>query len=88
MRFNGLAGSLPREIGYLSEVTLLEIKTESGLVGELPGELGHLSKLESLVLDSTGVSGEIPPEIGHLTNLKDAIHVQHIGDWGAAPRNR
>ena len=69
MTYNDLDGSLPREIGYLSELTVLEV-SGYGLAGEIPPEIGHLTKLEALVLDSTGVSGAIPPEVGHLTNLE------------------
>ena len=60
LAYNDLAGMLPREIGYLTELRTLDLSINYALVGDLPRALGNLTKLKSLVLQGTSVSGEIP----------------------------
>ena len=66
---NGLAGSLPPELGALSQLRSLEIGGNSGLTGPIPAELGNLSNLESLFLQETWLTGPIPAALGRLGNL-------------------
>ncbi len=68
LSFNNLSGSIPPELGNLSELTALNLHSNA-LSGSIPPELGDLSKLTKLELPSTGLSGEIPPELGGLTRL-------------------
>jgi Leucine-rich repeat (LRR) protein len=56
---------IPQEITYLSELTYLNLWTETG-VDSLPPEIGTLSKLKTLLVSSVR---SIPPEIGNLSNL-------------------
>ena len=70
LTYNDLAGILPREIGYLTELRTFDLSGSHALVGDLPRELGNLTNLESLVLQGTSVSGEIPRDLGNLTNLE------------------
>ena len=71
----GLTGTLPSEIGRLTELTSLNLGNLGGgpfnsLTGPIPPELGELKKLEVLWLDSNYLSGNIPPEFGGLESLQ------------------
>ena len=67
---NGLRGSIPPEIGSLTELRYLEIYSNS-LVGSIPPEMGQLANLQSLDLSNNLLAGFIPPELGQLAELKD-----------------
>ena len=67
--FDEMTGTVPPEIGNLTNLTKLRLGT-SALTGELPPEIGNLSKLESLEIGPNFMTGPIPPEIGKLTNLR------------------
>lgn len=64
----GLSGSLPSELGDLSELRLLHLYGND-LTGEIPPELGRLSNLDTLDLGDNELSGPIPSEIGRLSSL-------------------
>ena len=70
LTLNGLTGMLPREIGYLTELRVLDLSINHELTGDLPTELGNLTNLELLNLTATLMTGELPRELGNLTNLK------------------
>lgn len=65
-----LSGSMPAEIGELTELKIIDIPSQS-LSGEIPPELGNLAKLERLLLIRNRLSGSIPPELGNLANLEE-----------------
>ncbi|TVZ16701.1 thrombospondin type 3 repeat-containing protein [Maribacter sp. MAR_2009_72] len=74
---NGLVGSLPDELGNLSELQSLELHRNfyigyipNVINGSIPNTFQNLKKLEILNLFSTGISGAIPNEIGQMTALK------------------
>ncbi|KAF4354493.1 hypothetical protein F8388_022215 [Cannabis sativa] len=64
---NVLSGSIPAEIGQLSE---MQSFSSNGFVGELPTQLGKLTSLEQLYIDSSGVTGPIPQEFANLKSLR------------------
>ncbi len=65
---NNLTGSIPPEIGNLSNLNRLDLY-KNQLTGEIPHEIGNLTNLISLYLSFNKLVGEIPHEIGNLINL-------------------
>lgn len=65
---NNLNGSLPAELGHLSDLKSLDLE-ENALTGTIPIELGNLTKLEFLNIHTTSLTGPIPKSLGNLTNL-------------------
>ena len=55
---NGLRGTIPVELGQLSELTDLDL-AGNALRGEIPAELGDLSSLLHLDLSSNDLSGQV-----------------------------
>ena len=55
----GLDGSIPGDLGRLSELTHLDLSRNS-LTGEIPRELSWLSNLEELRLSGNNLTGCIP----------------------------
>ncbi|KAK2351947.1 putative leucine-rich repeat receptor protein kinase [Trifolium repens] len=68
LKFAGLKGTIPKEIGLLSKLNYLYLSGNS-LVGKIPPSLGNLTKLTYLALDANFLVGEIPPSLGNLTTL-------------------
>ncbi len=66
---NSLSGTLPSELGSLSNLQDLSLE-ENSLSGTLPSELGSLSNLQVLNLDRNSLSGTLPSELGSLSNLQ------------------
>ena len=66
---NQLTGSIPPEIGNLTNLRYLNL-SQNQLTGSIPPEIGNLTNLTGLYLNDNGLTGLIPSEIGNLTNLK------------------
>ena len=69
---NRLNGTLPAELGNLSNLTHLNLSRNS-LEGPIPPELGNLTSLRTLLLYTNDLSGELPRELANLTNLEELI---------------
>ena len=69
---NRLRGSIPSELGNLSELTLLNLNSNE-LNGSIPSELGNLDQLQYLNLADNQLTGSIPPELGDLAQLERLI---------------
>ncbi len=70
LRDNNLGGSLPAELGNLSNLSIIGLARNS-LSGSLPDSLGNLSGLTKLSLhDNTGLSGALPSGFTSLSNLQ------------------
>ena len=67
---NGLSGTIPPELGGLSNLESLWL-SGNDLSGAIPPELGGLPNLRQLFLDRNELSGAIPVELGDLSNLWD-----------------
>lgn len=62
LRENGLAGSIPPEVGELAQLTFLDMG-HNDLGGPVPPELSSLSELRQLRLADNYLTGPIPPEL-------------------------
>ena len=67
---NNLSGTIPRELGNLSDLQELSLCDNPSLTGVVPAELGNLSNLRRLDFDENQLTGAIPHELGNLTNLR------------------
>ena len=65
---NQLSGSIPSELGNLSNLEELWLR-ENQLLGAIPSELGNLSNLGILSLGDNQLSGAIPSSLGNLSKL-------------------
>jgi len=66
----GLTGSIPPEIGCLTNITHLNLNVNQ-LSGSIPPEIGNLTNITNFQLNNNQLTGEIPPELGNLTNLTE-----------------
>ncbi len=66
---NNLAGTLPLELGLLTEIQQLWLRNNA-LTGPIPAELGQLTLLRTLLLYSNALTGKIPEELGNLSQLE------------------
>jgi hypothetical protein len=64
VRSVGLKGTIPTELGLLSNLRLFLANDNPGLSGTLPTELGLLSNMEKVQLSLNDLEGIIPAEIG------------------------
>ena len=84
-----LRGSIPPEIGNLTELTYLNLGNNH-LVGRIPNEIGNLTKLSYLhlgVIDRVGanrMASPIPPELGNLREL-EVLDLSSNRLFGAIP---
>lgn len=69
LRLNGLAGSIPADLGGLSELETL-IFFRNTLTGPIPQSFSGLAKAKLVVLAGNRLSGPIPPALGGMTSLK------------------
>ncbi|WP_281635416.1 leucine-rich repeat domain-containing protein [Flavobacterium marginilacus] len=69
---NQLSGTIPPEIGKLTELKRLTLVGNS-ITGTIPPEIGQLRQLQILELHNNQLTGVIPPEIGELTQLINLI---------------
>ncbi len=68
LKDNNLSGTLPPELGNLTQLTQLDLEYNE-LTGPIPPELGDLPQLRRLVLGANELTGTIPPELGGLSQL-------------------
>ena len=71
---NQLTGSIPPEIGNLTNLTFLDLG-ENQLRGSIPSEIGNLTNLTSLGLDENQLTGEIPESICNLVENNCGIKI-------------
>ncbi|WP_425152687.1 Ig-like domain-containing protein [Candidatus Palauibacter sp.] len=66
---NGLDGSIPPEMGGLTDLNRLALD-HNRLRGSIPRTLGELSLLSTLTLSENALTGPIPPQLGRLSSLR------------------
>ena len=79
LRNNELTGSIPSELGSLSNLTALSLEYNQ-LTGPIPTELGNLSKLQFLNLGDNQLTRPIPSELGNLSkcNCSDLMRSEEL----------
>lgn len=80
---NSLSGTIPPELGQLSELVFLSLQ-DNALTGPIPAELGNLSRLQGLFLFNNQLTGSIPGSLGNLVAL-DALWLDRNGLTGQIP---
>ena len=80
---NQLTGSLPAELGRLTQLRRLELFHHQ-LTGAIPPELGQLTQLQYLDLSSNQLTGAIPVELSQLTQLQ-SLYLSHNQLMGGDP---
>ena len=69
LRAPGLTGTIPAALARLSNLTYLNLNSNS-LNGSIPPELGGLANLQELSLPYNFLSGSIPAELGDIDDLR------------------
>jgi len=68
LEFNNLQGTIPTEIGDLSNLQIINLKGNN-LSGNIPTEIGRLSSLQELYLEYNFLSGEMPEVVCNIGML-------------------
>ena len=84
LRGNALSGTIPKEIGLLAGLSLLDLDGNQ-LTGPIPVEIGKLTNLRYLHLGRNQLTGPIPNEIGNLTRLS-SLFLAYNALSGPIPR--
>lgn len=66
---NNVAGSIPPDIGLLTNLQYLDLSSNGGLTGSIPVSFANLGSLNLLKVNDCGMRGSIPQFMGDLTNL-------------------
>ena len=74
---NGLWGTLPTEVGLLSELRYQLDLYDNTIRGHIPTELAALTTLWSIDLQRNELSGSLPTEVGGLARLSTMLHVHY-----------
>lgn len=83
---NSLIGSLPTQLGLLTEMTANFQLSANSLTGSVPTEIGLLTKLtEGLYLWGNSFTGNLPSELGQLTALTRSLSVNFNQFSGLLP---
>lgn len=80
---NNLAGSLPNELNYFSEMVVLNLYYNK-LTGVIP-DLSYLEKLEQLDVDANALSGTVPESLFNLPSLVNLFLLFNEGLTGRIP---
>ncbi|KAH9737063.1 protein kinase domain-containing protein [Citrus sinensis] len=65
---NKLSGSLPDDLGYLSNLNRLQVD-ENNITGTIPKSFANLSRVRHLHLNNNSIGGQIPSELSKLSTL-------------------
>jgi len=67
--WNNMVGTIPHEIGLLTELQFLAIPANKTIYSSLPNEMSKLTKLEFFHVAGNALDGPVPEWIGDLTML-------------------
>ena len=81
----GFVGTIPTEIGWLTNLAWLNIHSNS-ILGTIPSELGLLTKLTYLSVTHNQLTGTLPTELGLLT-LLTTFNFMENSITGDVPQN-
>lgn len=70
LQANGLLGTLPNEIGLLTNIYGGINLSTNAIYGSIPSQMGMLSKLQCMILHSNTFENELPTHLGRMTNLR------------------
>ena len=77
---NNLDGSLPSELGLLTDLQVLWLLSEENLVGSLPATLKNLGQLRIFETQSSNLSGSIPDWIGQWSSIEQLSFTDNLFD--------
>ncbi|KAI5063490.1 hypothetical protein GOP47_0022037 [Adiantum capillus-veneris] len=67
---NRLNGSIPKQLGNLRELTILDL-SHNRFTERIPPDIGNASNLTKLYLNNNTLQGNIPAELGSLRRLRE-----------------
>jgi len=70
MESNNLEGTIPKSLGKMRKLRILDLGRNNMLTGAIPKELGELIHLRQLYLDGTKLTGNVPREVCGLMSGK------------------
>ena len=77
---NQLTGSLPAELGRLTNLQALHL-AENQLTGAIPVELGRLIQLQAFSFRDNQLTGPVPPTLRHLPDVYVSFRDNLVGNW-------
>ncbi|KAL8253115.1 hypothetical protein R6Q59_036808 [Mikania micrantha] len=81
--WNQITGSIPKEIGELTNLRLLLLNGNQ-LTGSLPEEIGYLPNLDRIQIDQNHINGGIPKSFANL-NMTKHLHMNNNSLSGQIP---
>ncbi|MFK8162423.1 MAG: T9SS type A sorting domain-containing protein [Lewinella sp.] len=85
MQGNNLVGTLPDELGDLSEIEFMIISINANLTGPIPTSIFSLPNLRLLSFRDNDLTGGIPAAVGTATNLRNLILDNNDNIGGTIP---
>ena len=85
LRENNLAGPIPKDIGSLDRLFILDL-SGNRLHGGIPPTIGNLGQLRDLILGDNPLEGPLPAEMGRMTALR-YLHLESTGLYGPIPQS-